>query len=82
MNKHYCKATFEIGKAAAMLEAAELFCNDLDLLPEDREKLNKAAFLFYAALDAVKTADEELSEYSAECHIVDVIQANRAAHTA
>ena len=77
MNKHFNSAAYELGKADAMLSAVENAIIDLDLLPEDREKMNKAAFLFYAAWDAVKKANEELSEYSAECRIVDVIKANR-----
>ena len=80
MNNHYNTAVYEVGKAGAMLEAVELLCSDLDLLPEDLAKLNAAAYLFYAAVDAVKKAGEELNEYSAECHIVDVIQTAREAH--
>lgn len=80
MNQHYNDAVYKLGEANAMLSAIEGVFDDLDLLPDDREKVNRAAFLFYAAWDAVKKAGEELDNYSAECRIVNVIQATRKAH--
>ena len=79
MNKHFISAADELGKADAMMAAVENMLVDLDSFPDDREKVNRAAYLFYSAWDAVKKASEELGEYGAECRIVDVIQANRAA---
>ena len=80
MNKHYNGAAHEIGKANAMMEAVEKVLVDLDLLPEDQEKMNTAAYLFYAAWDAIKEANRELAEYAAECKIVDVLQTVREVH--
>lgn len=77
MNKHYNGAAYEIGKADAMMEAVEKALDGLDLLPEDQAKMNTAAYLFYAAWDAIKEANRELTEYAAECKIVDVIQTVR-----
>ena len=80
MNNHFNAVAYELGKADAMMAAVEDAVAALEPLPEDREKINRAAYLFYSAWDALKKASEELSEYGAECKIVDVIQANRAAH--
>lgn len=80
MNKHFLAIDYELGKAAAMMAAVENALVELEPLPEDREKMNNAAYLFYSAWDAIKKASEELGEYQAECRIVDVIRANREAN--
>lgn len=77
MNKHFDRAAYELGKAEAMMEAAEKALDGLDLLPEDLEKMNTAAYLFFAAWDAVKQAKVELKEYADECSIVDVLTVTR-----
>lgn len=78
MNKHYNEAAYKLGEADAMMSAIEDIFDDLDVLPEDREKMNRAAYLFYAAWDAVKKAGEELENYSDECRIVNVLEAAKA----
>lgn len=79
MNKHFETVAFKLGEADAILSTVENIFDDLDLLPEDREKMNRAAYLFYAAWGAVKKADEELENYRADCRIVNVLHAVREA---
>lgn len=78
MNNHFDEATYKLGAADAMMTAVESALVDLELLPEDRKRMDKAAYLFYAAWDAIKDADKELAEYAAECRIVNVIESARA----
>ena len=80
MNNHFNAVAYELGKADAMMAAIEEVVATLEPLPEDQERINRAAYLFYSAWDAIKKASEELGEYQAECRIVDVIRENRKAN--
>lgn len=78
MNKHLNEAIFELGKADALLAAFDGMFQDFDLLPEERQKANRGAYIICCLRDAIDRASEELKEYSAEARIVDVIHAVRA----
>lgn len=81
MNKHLNEAIYELGKADALIAAIEGMYMDFDLLPEEQEKADRGGFLLYCLWDAIKRARTELNEYTAECKIVDVIQAAREANS-
>lgn len=80
MNKNLTNAMFELGKADALLASIEALYMDFDFLPEEKEKAERGAYTFYCLMDTVKAAATLLEEYSAECRIVDVIQATRGAN--
>lgn len=82
MNKNLLNAQLELGKADAIMHSIENLYMDFDFLPEEKETAERGAYIFLAAWDAIKKAAEYLDNYSAECRIVDVIQANREAHGA
>lgn len=80
MNKNLMNAQTELLKVDAMMHSIENLYMDFDLLPEERQKAERGASLFFAAWDAVKKATEYIEEYSGECRIVDVLQAIRETH--
>lgn len=80
MNKNLNNAMFELGKADALLASIEALYMDFDFLPEEKQKAERGAYTFYCLMDTVKAAAAFLEEYSAECRIVDVIQATRGAN--
>lgn len=80
MNNNLLNAQLELGKADAIMHSIENLYMDFDFLPEEKETAERGAYIFLAAWDAIKKAAEYLDNYSAECRIVDVIQANREAH--
>lgn len=80
MNKNLNDAMFELGKADAMMASIEALYMDFDFLPEEKQKAERGAYTFYALWEAIQKAAEDLTEYSAECRIVDVIRAAREAN--
>lgn len=80
MNKNLMNAQLELGKADAMMHSIENLYMDYDLLPEEREKAERGACVFFAAWDAVKKAAEYIEEYCGDCRVVDVLQAIRESH--
>ena len=80
MNKNLMNAQTELLKVDAMMHSIENLYMDFDLLPEERQKAERGASLFFAAWDAVKKATEYIEEYSGECRIVDVLLAFRETH--
>lgn len=77
MNKNLMNAQLELGKAEAMMHSIENLYMDFDLLPEERLKAERGAYVFYAAWDAVKQAAEYIEEYCGEGRIVDVLRTAR-----
>lgn len=74
MNKNLMNAQAELGKADAMMHSIENLYMDFDLLPEEREKAERGAYIFFAAWDAVKKATEYIEEYCGECKMVDALR--------
>lgn len=77
MNKNLSNAIFELGKAEALIAAIDTMYMDFEILPEEKEKADRGAYTFYCLMDAVQSAVKYLEEYTAECRIVNVIQAAR-----
>ena len=73
-------AQLEMGKADAMMHSIENLYMDFDLLPEERQKAERGACVFFPAWDAVKKTAEYIEEYCEDCRVVDVLQAIREAH--
>lgn len=80
MNKNLNNAMFELGKADALLASIEALYMDFDFLPEEKQKAERGAYTFYCLMDAVQSAAKFLEEYTAECRIVDVLNAVRETH--
>ena len=74
MNKKLDGAIFELGKADALMHSIECLYLDFDFLPEEKEKAERGAFVFYATWDAVKKAIDYIDEYCGECRVVDVLE--------
>lgn len=74
MNKNLMNAQVELSKADAMMHSIENLYMDFDLLPEERQKAERGACVFYAAWDAVKKAAECIEAYSGDCRVVDVLR--------
>lgn len=79
MNRNLNGAMFELRKAEALLHSFECLYLDYEFLPEEKEKAEHGAYIFYCLRDAVIKAIDSIQEYEAECKIVDVIRAAREA---
>ena len=80
MNMNLSNAVFELGKAEALIAAIDSLYMDFEILPEEKRKAELGSYTFYCLMDAVKNAAQYLEEYTAECRMVDVIQASREAN--
>ena len=63
MNRNLNGAIFELGKADALMHSIENLYLDFDFLPEEKEKAERGAYVFYAAWDAIKKASDCIEEY-------------------
>ena len=53
MNKHLEDAVFEIAKVDSMMFAIEKAYLDLDVMPWEKERLDRGIYAFYALWDAL-----------------------------
>lgn len=74
MNRNLNNAIFELGKADALMHSIESLYLDFEFLPEEKEKAERGAFVFYALWDAVKKAAASIDEYCGDCRVVDVLE--------
>ena len=74
MNRNLNDAIFELGKADALMHSIESLYLDFDFLPEEKEKAERGAYVFYALWDAVKKAADSIDEYCGDCRVVDVLE--------
>lgn len=75
MNKHLEDAIFEIAKVDSMMFAIEKAYLDLDVMPWEKERLDRGTYAFYALWDAVRSARAELEKLEGDRRVVDVIYA-------
>lgn len=79
MNKHLEDAVFEIAKVEAMMFAIEKAYLDLDVMPWEKERLDRGTYAFYALWDAVRKVADNLDLLSGDARVVDAIYAARDA---
>ena len=76
MNQNLNKAIFDIEKVDALMHSAEDALT-IDVMPEERERADRAAYLFYALWDAIHQVKDDLEKLSGDCLVVDAIYAAR-----
>lgn len=74
MNNNLNNAMFQLGTADALLHSIENLYMDVDFLPEEKEKAERGAHVFYALWDAVKKAADSIEEYCGECRVVNALE--------
>ena len=62
MNEIIEKAAFEVAEADALMFAFDKAYTCIEVLPEERERADKAVYAFYSMWEHVKNALELLSE--------------------
>lgn len=75
MNKHLEDAIFEIAKVDSMMFAIEKAYLDLDVMPWEKERLDRGIYAFYALWDAVRKVADDLDMLSGDARVVDAIYA-------
>lgn len=79
MNKHLEDAIFEIAKVESMMFAIEKAYLDLDVMPWDKERLDRGTYAFYALWDAIRKVMDDLDLLSGDERVADVVYASRDA---
>lgn len=75
MNKHLNEAIFDIAKVDALMYSIEKAYLDLEVMPQERERMDRGAYAFYALWDAIRKVADDLEMLSGDCRVVDAIYA-------
>lgn len=75
MNRNLEKAVFDIEKVDALMYAIESSFLDIEVMPEEREKADKAAFAFYTLWDSIRTVAGDIDRLAGDESVVDAIYA-------
>lgn len=75
MNRHLDEAIFNIGKADALMHTIEQLYLDFEVQPEELERMNRGAYVFYALWDAIRKVADDLEMLSGDALVVDAIYA-------
>lgn len=78
MNKHLEDAVFGIAKVDSMMFAIEKAYLDLDVMPWEKERMDRGAYAFYALWDAIRKVADDLDMLSSDGRVVDAIYAANA----
>lgn len=78
MNKHLEDAVFGIAKVDSMMFAIEKAYLDLDVMPWEKERMDRGAYAFYALWDAIRKVADDLDMLSGDGRAVDAIYAANA----
>lgn len=74
MNQNLRKAIFDMEKVDALMHSVEDGLT-IDVMPEERERADRAAYLFYALWDVIHQVKDDLEKISGDCLVVDAIYA-------
>ncbi len=75
MNKHLEDAVFDIAKVDALMYSIEKAYLNLEVMPEDRERMDRGTYAFYALWDAIQKVADDLDRLSGDARVVDAIYA-------
>lgn len=75
MNKNLNDAIFDIAKVDALMYAIEKAYLDFEAVPEERERMDRGANMFYALWDAIQKVADDLDRLSGDARVVDAIYA-------
>lgn len=75
MNRNLDKAIFDIGKVDALMRSMERLCLDFEVPPEEQERLDTAAYTFYAIWDEIRMVSDDLERLAGDARVVDAIYA-------
>lgn len=75
MNRNLNDAMFDIAKVDAIMYAIEKAYLDFEVEPEDREWMDRGAYMFYALWDAIQKVADDLDRLSGDARVVDAIYA-------
>ncbi len=75
MNKNLFNAISDNEKVDALMYAIESTYLDIEIVPEEFEKVNRAINAFYALWDAIHKVAEDLEKLAEDARVVDVIAA-------
>lgn len=74
-NRHLDNAIFDIAKADALMYSIERAYLDFGVEPEERERMERGAYAFYALWDVIRKVADDLELLSGDCRVVDAIYA-------
>lgn len=74
-NRHLDDAIFGIAKVDALMYSIEKAYLDFEAMPEERERMDRGAYAFYALWDAIRQVADDLELLSGDCRVVDAIYA-------
>jgi len=77
MNQNLNKAMFDIAKVDSLMYAIEKTYFDFEVAPEEHERMDRAAYAFYALWDAINRVADDLYQLAGDCRVVDAIYAAR-----
>lgn len=77
MNKYLDEAIFDIAKVDAIMYSIEKAYLDFGVLPNERERMDRGVYTFYALWDAIHKVADDLERLSGDCRVVDAIYAAR-----
>ena len=66
MNRNLDKAIFDIGKVDALMRSMERLCLDFEVPPEEQERLDTAAYTFYAIWDEIRMVSDDLERLAGD----------------
>lgn len=75
MNRNLEKAVFDIEKVEALMYAIESSFLGIEVMPEEREKADKAIYAFYALWDSIKIVAKDIDRLAGDEKVVDAIYA-------
>ena len=75
MNKNICKAMQDIEKVDAIMFAIENTYLDIEVVPVEAAKADRAVNAFYALWDAVNQVKEDIERISGDETVIDTIYA-------
>ena len=62
-------------KVDALMRSMERLCLDFEVPPEEQERLDTAAYTFYAIWDEIRMVSDDLERLAGDARVVDAIYA-------